>query len=98
MGISLGGDESAGRRQRDLYQHRCPIWLRLALFGPHLANAGTRRIVYGFYDQGGDAYAAPAWEPARAATAIFDHVYQTFDSGTKRAVLRLYRNTRDTGM
>ena len=26
----------------------------------------------------------------------FDRVYQTFDSGTKRAVLRLYRNTRDT--
>jgi len=26
----------------------------------------------------------------------FDHVYRTFDRGTKRAVLRLYRNTRDT--
>jgi pimeloyl-ACP methyl ester carboxylesterase len=26
----------------------------------------------------------------------FDHVYQTFDNGTKRAVLRLYRNTRNT--
>jgi pimeloyl-ACP methyl ester carboxylesterase len=26
----------------------------------------------------------------------FDHVYQTFDRGTKRAVLKLYRNTRNT--
>jgi len=26
----------------------------------------------------------------------FDHVYQTFDRGTKRAVLTLYRNTRNT--
>lgn len=26
----------------------------------------------------------------------FDHVFQTFDRGTKRAVLRLYRNTRNT--
>ena len=26
----------------------------------------------------------------------FDHVFQTFDQGTRRAVLRLYRNTRDT--
>jgi pimeloyl-ACP methyl ester carboxylesterase len=26
----------------------------------------------------------------------FDHVYQTFDRGTRRAVLRLYRNSRNT--
>jgi pimeloyl-ACP methyl ester carboxylesterase len=26
----------------------------------------------------------------------FDHVYQTFDKGTRRAVLRLYRNSRHT--
>src|SRR5262249_16873977 len=26
----------------------------------------------------------------------FDHVFQTFDRGTRRAVLRLYRNTRRT--
>jgi pimeloyl-ACP methyl ester carboxylesterase len=34
--------------------------------------------------------------PRGLPSQYFDDVYQTFDRGTKRAVLRLYRNTRDT--
>ena len=34
--------------------------------------------------------------PRGLPSQYFDHVYQTFDRGTKRAVLRLYRSTRDT--
>jgi pimeloyl-ACP methyl ester carboxylesterase len=34
--------------------------------------------------------------PRGLPSQYFDHVYRTFDRGTKRAVLRLYRNTRDT--
>jgi len=34
--------------------------------------------------------------PRGLPAEYFDHVYKTFDRGTQRAVLRLYRNTRDT--
>jgi pimeloyl-ACP methyl ester carboxylesterase len=34
--------------------------------------------------------------PRGLPSQYFDHVYQTFDRGTKRAVLKLYRNTRNT--
>ena len=34
--------------------------------------------------------------PRGLPSRYFDHVYQTFDRGTKRAVLKLYRNTRNT--
>jgi pimeloyl-ACP methyl ester carboxylesterase len=34
--------------------------------------------------------------PRGLPSEYFDHVFQTFDHGTRRAVLRLYRNTRDT--
>lgn len=32
--------------------------------------------------------------PRGLPSDYFDHVYKTFDRGTKRAVLRLYRNTQ----
>ena len=34
--------------------------------------------------------------PRGLPAEYFDHVYKTFDRGTQRAVLRLYRNTRNT--
>ena len=34
--------------------------------------------------------------PRGLPAEYFDHIYKTFDRGTQRAVLRLYRNTRDT--
>jgi pimeloyl-ACP methyl ester carboxylesterase len=34
--------------------------------------------------------------PRGLPSQYFDHVYQTFDRGTKRAILKLYRNTRNT--
>lgn len=34
--------------------------------------------------------------PRGLPTDYFDHVFQTFDQGTRRTVLSLYRNTRDT--
>ena len=34
--------------------------------------------------------------PRRLPVEYFDHVYKTFDRGTQRAVLRLYRNTLNT--
>src|SRR5262245_51062591 len=34
--------------------------------------------------------------PRGLPAEYFDHVYKKFDRGTQRAVLRLYRNTRDT--
>jgi pimeloyl-ACP methyl ester carboxylesterase len=34
--------------------------------------------------------------PRGLPAEYFDHVFQTFDHGTRRAVLRLYRNTRNT--
>ncbi len=33
--------------------------------------------------------------PRGLPQSYFDHVFRTFDSGTRRAVLKLYRNTRD---
>jgi pimeloyl-ACP methyl ester carboxylesterase len=35
--------------------------------------------------------------PRGLPEAYFDHVYRTFDGGTRRAVLKLYRNTREPG-
>jgi pimeloyl-ACP methyl ester carboxylesterase len=35
--------------------------------------------------------------PRGLPRGYLDHVFQTFDYGTRRAILRLYRNTRDTG-
>ena len=34
--------------------------------------------------------------PRGLPAEYFDHVYKTFDRGTRRAVLRLYRNTLNT--
>jgi pimeloyl-ACP methyl ester carboxylesterase len=35
-------------------------------------------------------------KPSGLAAEYFDHVYKTFDRGTQRAVLKLYRNSRNT--
>ena len=72
--------------------------LPLALSGSYLADTRAGRTIHGRHDQGGHATRCPASrEPARPASgSMLIMCCKHSIAARDRAVLRLYRNTRDT--
>jgi pimeloyl-ACP methyl ester carboxylesterase len=93
LGPRMGAFRAVGARKPNPHQYRCPAGLPLASLRAPLVHARNRRGRDGDDDSHWFPLTHPTGQSARLPKEFVDSMFDCFDAGTKRAVLRLYRAT-----